>query len=72
MANQMILPQKKRPIAVFPVQSNHGDVHDIIVCRTNGDSITVGEYKWIFYQITGRILNDDEIPMDWFAEEDRT
>lgn len=55
----------------MPVQSKHGDVHDIIVCRTDGDSLTISDYKWVFFQITGKIIGDNEIPIDWFAEVDR-
>ena len=59
------------PLGVMPVQSDHGDVHNIVVCRANGDSITVTEYRRIFFLVTGRELADREIPWDWFAEEDR-
>lgn len=59
------------PLGVMPVQSGHGDVHEISIGRTNGDSVTVSEYKRIFFLVTGRELKDSEIPWDWFAEEDR-
>jgi len=59
------------PLGVFPIQSGHGDVHQLIVARSNGDSITVQEYRRVFQAVTGRLLDDREIPMDWFAEEDR-
>ncbi len=59
------------PLGVMPVQSGHGDVHNIVVCRTNGDSVTVTDLRRVFLAVTGRQLADDEIPWDWFAEEDR-
>jgi hypothetical protein len=55
----------------MPVQSDHGDVHNIVVCRTNGDSVTVTDLRSVFRAVTGRDLADNEIPWDWFAEEDR-
>ena len=63
----------RRPLAVFPVQSGHGDVHSLEVGRTNGDSLTVEEYRRVFAAVTGRELTDDEVDVvrDWFAEEDR-
>lgn len=61
------------PLGVFPVKSDHGDVHNLWVGRTNGDSITVEEYRRVFAAITGRELSDSEVAVvaDWFAEEDR-
>jgi hypothetical protein len=59
------------PLGVFPVRSDHGDVHHFQVCRTNGDSVTVGDFRAVFRAITGREATDDDIPWDWFAEEDR-
>jgi hypothetical protein len=59
------------PLGVFPVQSDHGDVHILHVIRANGESLTVTEYKRVFEAITGWELEDHDVPMDWFAPEDR-
>jgi hypothetical protein len=59
------------PVSIMPVISDHGDVHIIQVRRTNGDSLTVSDYRAVFRAISGRDLQDFEIPFDWFAEEDR-
>lgn len=68
-----MLAAPKYPISAFPVKSDHGDVHTIHVCRSNGDSLTVSDYKWVFWRITGRELEDHEVNVDvrWFAPEDR-
>jgi hypothetical protein len=58
-------------LSIMPVRSGHGDVHTVRVGRTNGDSITVSDYRAIFRAISGRDLQEFEIPFDWFAEEDR-
>lgn len=60
-----------QPIAVMPVQSGHGDVHQFIIARANGDSLTVEELRRVHFLLTGKTLADRDIPMDWFAEEDR-
>lgn len=62
---------KSGVLGVFPVQSDHGDIHHFQVMRSNGDSLTVDDYRAVFLAITGRQLLDREIPFDWFAEEDR-
>lgn len=58
-------------LGVFPVRSEHNDIHHFQVMRTNGDSLTVDDYRAVFLAITGRSVEDREIPFDWFAEEDR-
>lgn len=32
-------------LGVFPAPSDHGDVHTLHVMRTNGDSMTLEEYR---------------------------
>lgn len=61
------------PLGVFPVESGHGDVHHLEVHRSNGDSITVEEWRRVFAAVTGRELSESEVAhiRDWFAEEDR-
>lgn len=61
------------PLSVIPVRSGHGDVHDLIVGRSNGDSITLQEFRRVFAAVTGRELDNHEVLVwsDWFAEEDR-
>jgi len=61
------------PLAVFPVPSDHGDVHTLHVARTNGDSITVEEYRRVFAAVTGHELAPHDLELDakYFAEEDR-
>jgi hypothetical protein len=65
------MPKPHYPISVFPVQSDHGDVHTFHVARSNGDSLTVSDFRYVFERVTGHAISDDEIPIDWFAEEDR-
>lgn len=64
---------RKAPISVFPVPSDHDDVHTLCVVRSNGDSLTVAEYKAIFEFVTGHPMDPahlrGDIPL--FAEEDR-
>jgi hypothetical protein len=59
------------PLGVTVAQSDHGDVHNIIVCRTNGDSVTITEYRRVFRAVTGHELSEVGIPSEWFAPEDR-
>lgn len=61
------------PLSVFPVPSDHGDVHTLHVARSNGDSITLADYQRVFAVITGRDLEPHEVAADakYFAEEDR-
>lgn len=61
------------PLGVIPVPSEHGDVHVFQVMRSNGDSLTVDDYKAVFRAITGRNLTEGEVSVDilHFAEEDR-
>lgn len=63
----------KRPVSLIPVPSDHGDVHELCITRSNGDSITVDEYRRAFAAITGRELTEDEVDHDrpLFAEADR-
>jgi hypothetical protein len=55
----------------MPTQSGHGDVHDVIVSRSNGESLTVDDFRWIFERVTGHPIEDHEIIWEWFAEDDR-
>lgn len=72
MSNEIHEPTPPRyPLGVMPVQSDHGDVHHLIVCRSDGSSATVDDLRWVHWRITGRTLADREIPVEWFAEEDR-
>jgi len=61
------------PLGVFPVSSDHGDVHTLYVCRTNGDSLTMEDYRRVFTAVTGRELEPHELASEakYFAEEDR-
>lgn len=61
------------PLGVFPVKSGHGDVHTLQVGRSNGESLTVEEFRRVFAAVTGRELSDSELEVhrSWFAEEDR-
>ena len=61
------------PLGVFPVQSDHGDVHTFHVVRANGDSLTLVEFCRVFAAITGRTLSVEEAVQHAhrFAEEDR-
>lgn len=63
--------EPRYPLGVYPVRSQHGDVHVLHVVRTNGDSLTVSDLKWVHKQITSRELADRDINFDWFAQEDR-
>lgn len=60
-------------LGVFPAPSDHGDVHTLHVMRTNGDSMTLEEYRRVFGAVVGRDLTEREINMDRdkFAPEDR-
>ena len=60
-----------KPLAIMPIQSDHGDVHEIRIVHADGTSLTVAEYKMIFKAITGRKILGPEIPISWFAVEDR-
>lgn len=61
------------PISVFPVPSGHGDVHHFHVARSNGESLTVAEYKAIFEFVTGHAMDPSHLACDalHFAQEDR-
>ena len=61
------------PLGVFPVKSDHGDVHQLIVARSNGDSLTIDDYRRVVAAVTGHELPENEIEFapSWFAEEDR-
>lgn len=61
------------PLGVIPIPSSHGDVHVFQITRSNGDSLTVDDYRAVFRAVTGRDLADGEVAVDakYFAEEDR-
>lgn len=55
---------RKAPVGVFPVPSDHGDVHTLQVARSNGDSLTVAEYKAIFEFVTGHPIDPTHLEVD--------
>lgn len=62
-----------RRFVVLPQPSAHGDVHGIILYPTDGKSVTVAEYKWVYKLLVGDDITDAEMePLRMhFAEEDR-
>lgn len=61
-----------RPLGVIPIRSDHGDVHQLVVARSDGKSLTIEDYRRVLYLVAGHDLTESEISSlrHYFAEED--